>query len=204
MKLQWFTPVCCILNLVIAVEQVDAATTPSERPRMVFILADDLGWGELGCYGQTKIRTPHLDRLASQGMRFTNAYSGAPVCAPSRCTLMTGLHLGHAQVRGNKQVTDAQGMPAEGQYSLVEGTATFPRVLQQAGFVTGAMGKCGLGPVDSTGAPHHMGIDHFFGYNSQSVAHSYSPPHPWRNTAELSRTSASFPLKYTKPQAAVK
>ena len=95
-----------------------APVEAAERPNIVFILADDLGWGELGCYGQTKIRTPHIDRLASQGMRFTNAYSGAPVCAPSRCTLMTGLHLGHAQVRGNKQATGADGKPGEGQHPL--------------------------------------------------------------------------------------
>lgn len=176
----------------------------AERPNIVFILADDLGWGELGCYGQTKIRTPHLDRLASQGMRFTHAYSGAPVCAPARCTLMTGLHLGHAQVRGNKQVTNANGKPGEGQHPLVAGTVTLPSTLKAAGYVTGAMGKWGLGPVDSTGAPHHMGIDHFFGYNCQSVAHSYYPPHLWRNTEKVPQNSPAIPGGKKQPEGEVR
>ena len=176
----------------------------AERPNIVFILADDLGWGELGCYGQTKIRTPHIDKLASQGMRFTNAYSGAPVCAPSRCTLMTGLHLGHAQVRGNKQATGPDGKPGEGQHPLTAGTVTLPLTLNAAGYVTGAMGKWGLGPVDSTGAPHHMGIDHFFGYNCQAVAHSSYPPHLWRNTDKITINTPGIPGHKKQPEGEIR
>ena len=176
----------------------------AKRPNIVFILADDLGWGELGCYGQTKIRTPHIDRLASQGMRFTNAYSGAPVCAPSRCTLMTGLHLGHAQVRGNKQATGPDGKPGEGQHPLAAGTVTLPLTLKAAGYVTGAMGKWGLGPVDSTGAPHHMGIDHFFGYNCQAVAHSSYPPHLWRNSDKIIINTPAIPGHKKQPEGEIR
>lgn len=181
---------------------ITGAAEPT-RPNIVFILADDLGWGELGSYGQTKIRTPHLDRLAAQGMRFTNAYSGAPVCAPSRCTLMTGLHLGHAQIRGNLQTRGADGRPGEGQHPLTAGTTTLPQVLQQAGYVTGAMGKWGLGPVDSTGAPHHMGIDHFFGYNCQAVAHSFYPAYLWRNTEKVPLNPHPIPGHGKQPEGTV-
>jgi arylsulfatase A-like enzyme/endonuclease/exonuclease/phosphatase family metal-dependent hydrolase len=153
----------------------------AERPNIVFILADDLGWGELGCYGQEKIRTPNIDRLAAEGMRFTQHYSGAPVCAPSRCVLMTGLHSGHAEIRGNKQASKE----TEGQWPISENALTIAEVLKQAGYVTGACGKWGLGPVGSTGDPNRQGFDFFFGYNCQAVAHSYFPPHLWRNQEKV-------------------
>ena len=112
-----------------------------KKPNIVFIVADDLGYGELGCYGQKNIRTPNIDRLAADGMRFTQAYSGNPVCAPSRCTLMTGLHSGHCQVRGNKQVGGAEGWKlgstVGGQWPLAEGTRTVAKLLQNSGYVTG-------------------------------------------------------------------
>ncbi len=192
----------CFLCIVLGAAELLADTTT--RPNIVFILADDLGWGDVGCYGQEKIRTPHIDKLAAQGMRFTNAYSGAPVCAPSRCTLMTGLHLGHAQVRGNKQVQGPDGKPGEGQHPLIEGTVTLPNTLRQAGYITGAMGKWGLGPVDSTGAPHHMGIDHFFGYNCQTVAHSFYPPHLWRNTDKVLLNTQPVPRNAKQPTGEVR
>ncbi len=156
-----------------------------ERINVVFILADDLGWGELGCYGQTKIPTPHIDRLASQGMRFTRHHSGAPVCAPSRCVLMTGKHLGHAEVRGNMQARVTFPQFTEGQLPLSEQAVTLANVFQRAGYATGAMGKWGLGPVGSTGDPNSKGFDLFFGYNCQAVAHSYYPPHLWRNSEKV-------------------
>lgn len=159
-----------------------ASPTASPRPNIVLILADDLGYGELGCYGQQKIRTPNIDRLSREGMRFTQHYSGAPVCAPSRCVLLTGLHTGHAQIRGNKQMAPAGGVPSEvGQQPITNDALTLAEVLQQAGYATGAMGKWGLGPVGSSGAPHKQGFDLFFGYNCQSVAHSAYPPYLWRN-----------------------
>lgn len=152
---------------------------------IVFLLADDLGWGEVGCYGQTKIPTPNIDRLAAEGMRFTRHYSGAPVCAPSRCVLLTGKHLGHAEVRGNQQAKVTHPEFTEGQYPLSESALTLPMVFQKAGYATGAMGKWGLGPVGSTGDPNRKGFDLFFGYNCQAVAHSYYPRSLWRNRDEV-------------------
>ncbi|MBN1844092.1 MAG: arylsulfatase [Sedimentisphaerales bacterium] len=155
------------------------------EPNIVYILADDLGYGDLGCYGQEKIQTPHIDRLAAEGMKFTQHYSGNPVCAPSRCTLMTGLHTGHAQIRNNKQVggQDAWqlGATTGGQWPLAEGTVTVANLLQQAGYVTGAFGKWGLGRVGTSGEPARQGIDYFFGYICQRQAHTYYPNHLWRN-----------------------
>ena len=126
-----------------------SAPAGENRPNIVFILADDLGWGELGCYGQEKMHTPNIDRLAGEGMRFTQHYSGAPVCAPSRAVLMTGLHTGHAEIRSNKQVRGGQ----EGQWPLSAEAVTLAQVLKKAGYATGAIGKWGLGPVGSTGDP---------------------------------------------------
>ncbi len=176
----------------------------AEKLNVVFILADDLGWGELGSYGQKKIPTPHLDRLATQGMRFTRHYSGAPVCAPSRCVLMTGKHLGHAEVRGNRQakVTDAK-FP-EGQHPLSEQAVTIAQRFQQAGYATGAMGKWGLGPVGSTGDPNRKGFDLFFGYNCQAVAHSYYPEYLWRNAEKVAVNRKPVPGHAKQPQGEVK
>jgi len=171
---------------VCAAFPVRAATGAlKRRPNVVFILADDLGYGDLGCYGQKKIRTPNIDRIAAGGMRFTQFYSGNPVCAPSRCTLMTGCHSGHAQVRGNKQVggEDAWtlGATTGGQWPLAEGTFTVGHLFKRAGYVTGAFGKWGLGRVGTTGDPQKQGFDHFFGYICQRQAHTYYPNHLWRD-----------------------
>ncbi|MCE5187290.1 MAG: arylsulfatase [Planctomycetaceae bacterium] len=148
-------------------------------PNIVFILADDLGYGDLGCYGQTKFQTPNIDRLAAEGMRFTQHYAGSTVCAPSRCSLMTGLHTGHCQIRGNK------GVEPEGQWPLKQGTVTIALMLKQAGCVTGAFGKWGLGSPGSTGDPNRQGFDHFFGYNCQTLAHKYYQRHLWRNQEKV-------------------
>jgi len=158
---------------------------PKRKPNIVFILADDLGYAELGCYGQKKIKTPNIDKLAEEGMRFTQHYSGNPVCAPSRCTLMTGLHTGHSQIRGNKQVGGKEGWELGstlgGQWPLKEGTVTTAKILKEAGYTTGAFGKWGLGRVGTTGEPAKQGIDYFYGYNCQRQAHTYYPNHLWRN-----------------------
>ena len=145
-----------------------------QRPNIVFILADDLGYGELGCYGQEKILTPHLDQLASEGVRLTQHYSGAPTCAPSRCVLLTGQNLAHAEIRGNRDSGNGRKFP--GQWPLTEQAVTFPKLLQQAGYATAGFGKWGLGPTDSTGSPLRQGFQKFFGYNCQRNAHSYYPP----------------------------
>jgi arylsulfatase A-like enzyme len=171
---------------------------------IVFILADDLGWGEVGCYGQKKIPTPNLDRLAAEGVRFTQHYSGAPVCAPSRCVLMTGKHLGHAEIRGNLQAKARLPQFTEGQYPLSESARTFPQLLQQAGYATGAMGKWGLGPVGSTGDPNRKGFDLFFGYNCQSIAHTFYPSYLWRNAEQVVINQKPVPGAAKQPEGQVK
>jgi len=161
----------------------DATVRP---PNIIFILADDLGYGELGSYGQTKIRTPNLDRLAAEGMRFTQHYSGSPVCAPSRAVLLTGLHTGHAYIRDNDEMPERgdvwHDLSLEGQRPLPANTYTIGTMLQNAGYATGAIGKWGLGGPGSNGEPNRQGFDHFYGYLCQRIAHSYYPPYLWRNT----------------------
>jgi arylsulfatase A-like enzyme len=151
------------------------AKEPAAKPNIIFILADDLGYGDLGCYGQKQIQTPNIDRLAAEGMKFTDHYAGTTVCAPSRCSLMTGLHTGHTYIRGNSEV---QPM---GQLPLPEGTVTLPKVLKKAGYRTGLIGKWGLGGPDSTGTPNKQGFDYFFGYLCQRHAHNYYPEFLFRN-----------------------
>lgn len=156
------------------------------RPNIVYIIADDLGYAEVGCYGQKKIKTPNIDKLAAQGMKFTQHYSGNPVCAPSRCVLMTGKHSGHSQVRANKQVGGKEGWELGstigGQWPLEAGTVTAAKILKDAGYTTGAFGKWGLGRVGTTGNPNKQGFDHFYGYICQRQAHTYYPNHLWRDS----------------------
>ncbi len=154
-----------------------AHAAPTTKPNIVFILADDLGVGDLGCYGQQKIRTPNIDRLAAEGMRFTQHYSGNAVCAPSRCALMTGKHMGHAVVRDNGQ----RAPGAEGQTPMPAGTVTVAQLLQKAGYATGIIGKWGLGMPEDKSSPHSFGFDYSYGYLCQGVAHTFYPPHLWRN-----------------------
>ncbi len=154
-------------------------------PNIVFILADDLGYNELGSYGQEKIRTPHLDRMAEEGMRFTQHYSGSPVCAPSRCVLLTGMHTGHAYIRDNDEMPERgdvwRDLSLEGQRPLPENTTTIASLLKEVGYATGAMGKWGLGGPGSTGEPNRQGFDTWYGYLGQRLAHNYYPVHLWRN-----------------------
>ncbi len=152
---------------------------PPAPTNIVYILADDLGYGDIGVYGQTRFETPSLDRLATEGMRFTQHYSGATVCAPSRAALMTGLHTGHTFIRGNKPVEP------EGQYPIPDSAVTVAELLQDAGYVTGAVGKWGLGAPETEGVPNRQGFDHFFGYNCQREAHSYYPDHLWRDETRI-------------------
>lgn len=159
-----------------------SSASAADKPNIVLILADDLGWGEVGVYGQKKIRTPNLDRLAHEGIRFTQFYSGSSVCAPARCTLMTGYHTGHAQSRGNARTGGSQlGSTGTGNYPVAEGTVTIGTALQKAGYRTAAIGKWGLGRFDNSGSPHAQGFDHFFGYLCQLQAHTHYPNHLWRN-----------------------
>jgi len=139
------------------------------KPNIIFILADDVAQGDLGCYGQELIKTPNLDRLAAQGTLYQQAYCGTTVCAPSRTSLMTGLHMGHSPVRGNREAKP------EGQFPLPKETVTVAQILKSAGYKTACMGKWGMGMFDTTGSPFNKGFDHFFGYNDQRHAHSYFP-----------------------------
>ncbi len=157
--------------------------TPEPRPpNIVYILADDLGYGDLSCYGQQKFSTPNIDRLAASGLRFTQHYAGTTVCAPSRSALLTGLHTGHTFIRGNKEVQP------EGQYPLADSVLTLAEVLQQSGYRTGAFGKWGLGYPASEGDPNRQGFGEFYGYNCQRLAHNYYPYHLWDNEERDSLT----------------
>ena len=150
----------------------------AEKPNIIYILLDDAGYGDLSCYGQEKFSTPNIDRLAEEGMKFSQHYSGSTVCAPTRCVLMTGVHTGKAYVRGNREVKP------EGQAPMPEDIVTMPRVLSQAGYTTGAFGKWGLGAPGSESDPMEH-FDRFFGYNCQREAHTYYPDHLWSDREKV-------------------
>lgn len=158
---------CCELTASLHAAAARPARPP--LPNILFILTDDLGYGDLGCYGQQRIKTPNIDRLAAEGMKFTSCYSGSTVCAPSRCALMTGLHTGHCRIRGN----DAYPLQAE--------DVTVAEVLKPAGYRTALIGKWGLGLQDTTGIPTKQGFDDFVGFLGQTHAHQYYPTSIWRN-----------------------
>jgi arylsulfatase len=202
-----------LLVLVIMVSLTGCQTPQSEtKPNIIYILADDLGYAELGCYGQEKIETPNIDRLAENGMRFTQHYAGAPVCAPSRCVLLTGKHLGHAQIRGNDEwgsrgdVWDFQAMfenpELEGQRPLKPGTETIGRLLKKAGYKTGVVGKWGLGAPHTEGIPNKQGFDFFYGYNCQRQAHTYFPLHLWKDTSRVLLDNKLVPPNTKLPEGA--
>jgi arylsulfatase A len=152
------------------------------QPNIIFILADDLGYGDIGAFGQTKIRTPNLDRLAASGMKLTAHYAGANVCAPSRCTLLSGKHQGHAYIRDNR---GGIGAEREGQEPVPAGELSLPLTLKKLGYSLGCVGKWGLGPVGSTGDPLNQGFDRFFGYNCQAQAHNFYPAHLWSDREKV-------------------
>ena len=162
-------------GLIAAVPFVHAQKNKDKKPNVVFILADDLGYGDLSCYGQEKFETPNIDQLAQNGMRFTQCYSGTTVSAPSRSCLLTGTHSGHTPIRGNKE------LDPEGQFPLPEDARTIFHVMQDAGYKTSAFGKWGLGYIGTSGDPRNQGCETFFGYNCQLLAHSYYPDHLWDN-----------------------
>lgn len=147
----------------------DAGPARTRRPNIIYIMADDLGYGDLGCYGQEVVQTPRIDRLAEEGIRFTQCYAGSTVCAPSRCALMTGLHTGHCWIRGNARVP------------LRPEDVTVAELLKAQGYTTGLIGKWGLGNEETTGVPNKQGFDYCFGYLDQAHAHNYYPDHLWRN-----------------------
>jgi arylsulfatase len=186
------TKIICSVSLLgtVAVSCSEKQNLP-QQPNIIYILADDLGYGDLGCYGQKKIETPNIDRFAANGMRFMQHYSGSSVSAPTRSITLTGLHSGHSYIRGNDELGERGNVwshaamladpSLEGQRPLPAGTVTFPLLLQKAGYVTGCIGKWGLGYPGSEGTPNKMGFDFFYGYNCQRQAHTYYPPFLYRN-----------------------
>lgn len=151
----------------------------ASKPNIIFILADDLGYGDVGAFGQQKIKTPNIDALANEGMRFTDFYAGTSVCAPSRSAFMTGQHTGHTPIRGNKATEP------EGQWPLAAEAVTVAELLKSAGYTTGDFGKWGLGYIETEGNPLKQGFDVFYGYNCQSLAHNYFPEHLWDNNKKV-------------------
>jgi uncharacterized sulfatase len=182
MRVQFVKAAALLFTALVGSTVVEAQS----RPNVVFILADDLGYGDLGCYGQKRIRTPNIDRLAKEGLRFTDFYAGCTVCAPSRCVLMTGLHMGHAHIRGNA------GRDRPEVQTLRDADVTVAEVLKKSGYATGLVGKWGLGDEGSIGTPNKQGFDYFFGYLNQFHAHNYYP-------AYLIKNEGRFPLKNVVP-----
>jgi arylsulfatase A-like enzyme len=173
-----FVFVVCAALVAQSLDTSSLRAESNDRPNIIFILADDLGYGDLGCFGQQVIQTPRLDQMAAEGMRFTQFYAGSTVCAPSRCVLMTGKHMGHTHVRGN-----ASGdMLVQ---SLREEDTTVAQVLKSAGYATALIGKWGLGELDSAGSPLKQGFDRFFGYTNQVHAHNYYPEFVWNNETKM-------------------
>ena len=186
-----------LLSLVLVIPMMSFAATQDRPPNIVFILADDLGYGDLGCFGQTKIRTPNIDRLAAEGMKFTQHYAGNAVCAPSRCVLLTGKHPGNAFIRANRGMAKGGisviGQPeTEGQFPIPDNELTLAEILQDAGYTTGGFGKWGLGGPDTTGAPLRQGFDRWFGYNCQAVAHNFYPTYLWDDEKTISLDNHLF------------
>ena len=180
----------CFLFLLLGVVAVSfvrtdvsgqTANRATDRPNIIYIYADDMGYAELSCYGQQKIRTPHLDQIAREGIRFTQHYTSTPVCAPARCMLLTGQHGGHSYIRGNYELGGSPDSLEGGQMPLYPGAYTVGRMLQQAGYKTGCIGKWGLGMANTTGDPNRQGFDYFYGYLDQKQAHNQYPTHLWEN-----------------------
>jgi len=167
------------LIIILATALLVTVLEAKPKPNFIFIMVDDAGWGDFGCYGQKKFATPNIDRMAAAGMRFTQHYAGSTVCAPTRCSLMNGVHTGHAYVRGNREVRP------EGQAPIPADLITIPKLLREAGYRTGMFGKWGLGAPGSSGDPVKQGWDTFFGYNCQRQAHTFYPTHLWHNDRKV-------------------
>lgn len=188
-------PIFIVLALLIA---STAAAEPS-RPNVIFILADDLGYGDLSCFGQARFQTPNIDRLAREGIKLTAHYAGSNVCAPSRCALLSGKHPGHGTIRDNRGGLGASG---EGQQPAPAGELVLPLTFKELGYSLGAFGKWGLGPVGSTGDPLQQGFSRFFGFNCQAVAHNYYPTHLWSNADQVALANPKFAANQKLPAGA--
>ncbi|WP_268034055.1 arylsulfatase [Algoriphagus sp. PAP.12] len=172
----------------------ESAKINSPKPNIIYILADDMGYADMGAYGQEKIETPNLDKLAASGIKFMNHYTGSTVCAPSRSALLTGLHTGHTPIRGNKEYQP------EGQEAMPDSVFTIGKMMKEAGYATGAFGKWGLGFVGTTGDPNNQGMDYFFGYNCQRQAHRYYPDYLWENDQKITLPGNGWMNKETYAQ----
>ena len=170
-----------IHSLQLLVQKTPPSKASKNKPNIIYIYADDMGYAELGCYGQTKIKTPNLDLMAKQGMRFTQHYTSTPVCAPARCMLMTGKHGGHSYIRGNYEMGGFADSLEGGQMPLPEGTFTVAKMMKNAGYTTALTGKWGLGMNNTTGSPLNQGFDYYYSYLDQKQAHNYYPSHLWEN-----------------------
>ena len=155
-------------SVLLSMCRIVARADVPEQPNIIYIMVDDLGYGDLGCYGQKTIETPNLDRMAAEGMRFTDYYAGCTVCRPSRLSLWTGLHMGHTPISSNAA------------YRFERNETTVAELLQQAGYATGGVGKWAMGPPETEGIPIRHGFDFWFGYLDQGEAHNYYPTHLWR------------------------
>ena len=175
-KVLFFCLTCLLISIACTPQTETTTTAP---PNIILIVADDLGYGDLGAYGQTQIQTPYLDQLAEEGMLFTDFYAGSTVCAPSRAVLMTGIPVGRNEIRGNKEVRPM------GQHPLQDETITLAEVLKEQGYATGLIGKWGLGAPGSEGEPNRQGFDYFFGYLGQRHAHNFYPEFLFRNTERI-------------------
>ncbi len=163
-----------------------AKEEPAIKPNIIFIMADDLGYADVGCYGQKVIQTPHIDALAKSGIQFSQCYAGSPVCAPSRSVLMTGLHTGHTTVRGNFGKGGVTGLGGgEGRIPLAKEDITIAELLSEEGYQTAMIGKWGLGEPGTTGLPNDQGFDYFYGFLNQRRAHTYYPEYIWRNKEKV-------------------
>ena len=199
-----------VITLSSCRNEYKAANTKPLKPNIIYILADDLGYADIGCYGNDKIETPNIDKLAEEGMKFTQHYSGDAVCAPSRCVLLTGKHTGHSDVRNNNpwasrgDVWSLEAMTKdstlEGQPPMRESTVTIASVLKKAGYKTGMSGKWGLGAPNTTSTPTQKGFDFFIGYNCQRVAHTYYPPFLYKNDKRVYLSNKIIPLSEKLPK----
>jgi arylsulfatase A-like enzyme len=187
---------CALGVLLLVLNPAAASADEARRPNVVFFITDDLGYGDVGCFGQKKIRTPNIDALAKDGMRLTQHYSGNAVCAPSRCVLMTGKHPGHAFIRNNRAT------PPEGQFPIPSDTVTMMKVFRDLGYATGGFGKWGLGGPDSTGEPMKQGFTRWFGYYCQSVAHNHYPTYLWSDDRKFPLDNSPFASNQKLPAGA--
>ncbi|MGA9639050.1 arylsulfatase [Flavobacterium sp.] len=182
-----------VLVTSLSIASIHLHSQNKSKPNVIYILADDLGIGDLSCYGQTKFETPNIDKLAASGIKFTQHYSGSAVCAPSRSSLITGQHTGHTSIRGNLE----RGKDLEGQVPMDGTEVTIADVFKKAGYATGAFGKWGLGFIDSEGDPLNQGFDEFYGYNCQRKAHRYFPPYLWHNKEKVFLKGNDYTNKIT-------